>query len=250
MMGSLVLVPVCYLLGAPAPDIELKPPMIELNMPIALGACDACMLQGDKAFDVLAATPSDPGMRLELLKNPQTDEHVIKASQPAGYRLAEGPHEIVVRTDSPAEPLIRIPVRVWPRRSARRQTSPAGDGAFVGKAAPLLTLERPDGTPIDFIASKNKVTVLAFLAAWCGHCDMHVPTLERVRKYYAESAPSDLDFWSVCPYSGSLQAVVDAVQRWGLNGLITAKMTIEGRRETSLNVRLDTRLLGGAGSNR
>lgn len=64
-------------------------------------------------------------------------------------------------------------------------------------------------------ATDGNVTVLMFAAHWCGHCDEHVPGLERLSQEYANRVGEAINFVAVMPTTGNGGAVSEAVERWG-----------------------------------
>ncbi len=55
----------------------------------------------------------------------------------------------------------------------------------VGKAAPRLKGESPDGKPV-LIGGPNKPTLVLFLAHWCPHCQKEVPVIVKWAKKTGE----------------------------------------------------------------
>jgi peroxiredoxin len=65
----------------------------------------------------------------------------------------------------------------------------AGDGALVGRDAPLhFTLKDMNGADVQLASYKGKVIVLNFWATWCGPCKAEIPDLVKLQAQY----PDDL----------------------------------------------------------
>jgi thiol-disulfide isomerase/thioredoxin len=65
----------------------------------------------------------------------------------------------------------------------------AGDGALVGRDAPLhFTLKDMNGADVELASYKGKVIILNFWATWCGPCKAEIPDLVKLQAEY----PDDL----------------------------------------------------------
>src|SRR5688572_24589485 len=65
----------------------------------------------------------------------------------------------------------------------------AGDGALVGRDAPLhFTLKDMNGGDVQLASYKGKVIILNFWATWCGPCKAEIPDLVKLQAQY----PDDL----------------------------------------------------------
>ena len=140
------------------------------------------------------------------------------AGEDAGrYEDSGGPDtpvEILVRTDLADEPLVRIPVRVWAGPLPHDPGWLSRAKAPIGAPVPPVDVDWLPGREPEMPLADCGVTVLVFSAHWCGHCDRHVPVLEKVWKDYAGHG---VQFLGVAAAGGNGQGIADAAERWGVD---------------------------------
>ena len=96
--------------------VKVKPVAISLNAPPSVETRRSCVLyHRGGGMNILSVAVTDPVIGVDLREDSAAKTYVVTATLPAGYRIRDGEQVyILIRTDLPAKPLIRIPVRVWP----------------------------------------------------------------------------------------------------------------------------------------
>ncbi|MGB9626047.1 MAG: DUF1573 domain-containing protein [Phycisphaerae bacterium] len=149
---------------------------------------------GTKPVKVLDATTDEPALRLRLTEQMPGKTYTVQVQFDADYLPPPEGRTIIIKTDDPEIPQIRVPVRRWPPPPAPPATAPATRPAtraarpaerMTGKPAPRFMLKTAGGKTLsnaDF--STHAATVLDFVAPNCPHCRKQVPMIERVRADY------------------------------------------------------------------
>jgi thiol-disulfide isomerase/thioredoxin len=202
--------------GETRPAIEMKPMAITVDGPLEKETQRSCVFRrkGGGAMNVLSVAASDPAVGVDLREGSVPGIYVVTATLPIGYETKSArPVEVLVRTDLAAEPLIHIPVRVWSDPRPRGPGWLSEAKRLIGKPVPTTVLERLGGGQLEIGPVQDKITILVFSAHYCGHCDIHVPILERIWKEYEERGVQFLGVAAV----GVTQDIESAVARWDLD---------------------------------
>ena len=121
----------------------------------------------------------------------------MTARLPGGYAHPGKDHvEILVKVDLQLEDtggtpaphryeVVRIPVRVWPRRVSLDEGWMRAARTWIGHSAPAMPVWGQDGQRFEIAAQPGEVTAIVFSARWCGHCDDRMPVIEKVSKEFA-----------------------------------------------------------------
>lgn len=208
--------------STPARSVEVVPPAVSLNTSQAK-ASGSCVLRASDGgeLSVVSASASNPAIQVGLREETETATHVVTVTVPAGYSpVGDENEEIIIRTDLSKEPT-RIPVRVWSGTVAPPQLGWLTTlKKLIGQAPPAINLQDRAGTPVEYSAVPGEVCVLMFVVDHCGHCNLKVPILERVRRDYSERQIPNLRFLAVCPAPGTGEKAEAAIERWDLGGQI------------------------------
>lgn len=200
----------------PARSIEIKPVAITLDASPEVDTPRSCVLRCRAgAMNILSVAASDPAIAVGLREHLPGEIYVITATLPARYRT-QNPHavSILVKTDLAPDPVIRIPVRVWPPPAIRPTGWLDKLKSFVGGVLPNISLDRQEGEgKLRIPVSDGKVKVLVFSAHWCGHCDHHLPIINQVWEDYAGKG---VQFFGIAAGAGNGQGIAEAAKRWEL----------------------------------
>jgi len=231
-MSFMMLIAAIMMTGTAGADeaasvVRIKPVAISLKRPPDVETQRSCVLYHRGGMNVLSVTATDPAICVALREDTGAGTYVVTATLPAGYPTTVGKKvHILVGTDLPDKPVIRIPVHVWngPRRNDPGWLYKAR--SLIGSPAPAaLLLEQWGGGILQIGAVEDKVTILVFSTFWCGHCDVYVPVIERVWNDY-RSDP-DVAFLGVTAGSRHKQEIADAIKRWGAKGPIAVDWDFE-----------------------
>lgn len=238
MNAALLCLTLCW--AAPAapeaarPAIEIKPTAINLDAPPEAAVQRSCVLRRAdlKPMKIVSATAGDPAISLTWREHPAAGTHVVTASLPAGYVPAGGKTELVITTDVKDAPPVRVPIYVYSGVDRNGETWLKAAKALIGKPAPAMKISRIGGGEMTIGSPRqrsavsdqhsavnpqseirNPITVLAFWAAWCEHCDVYMPILENIRRDYAGT---DMEFIAIAAESGTGEGIRQAMARWDL----------------------------------
>ena len=203
--------------GEKSSPVMIKPVAIALDSPPVDETQRSCVVHHHQGgMNVLSVAATDPAIRVDLRETHTGTTYVVSATLPAGYPVTagRGPVHILVQTDLSTEPLIRIPVHVWPERKPDRDVWLRRAKQWIGQPLPTITADRLEGGEMEIQAQDGEVTVLVFSAHWCGHCDTHLPVIEGVMEDYADLP---VRFIGIAGGIGSGIGIVDGIERWKVN---------------------------------
>ncbi len=161
---------------------------------------------GTRPVKVLDATTDEPALKLRLTEQMPGKTYTVQVQFDANYLPPPEGRTIIVKTDDPEIPQIRVPVRRWPAVPVPPASAPTTRAArpaerMTGRPAPPVTLKTVGGKPLsktDFAA--HPASVLDFGAANCPHCRKLVPMVEKVRGDYVSK---NIRFVNVCETMGA-----------------------------------------------
>lgn len=142
---------------------------------------------GKTPVKLLSATVDDPAIKLTIKERTEGKAYTIYFEAPSGYKASPTPKTIVLKTDDPEKPEIRIPFRAYGSALARKnqptqRRRPADE--LVGKKAPSFSVKTLKGKEVSNGTLGDAITVLDFFAPNCPHCKKQLPKIEALRKKY------------------------------------------------------------------
>jgi thiol-disulfide isomerase/thioredoxin len=168
---------------------------------------------------ILSAVATDPAIRLDLKEHEPGSVYAVKATFPAGYVTpTTGQTFILVKTNLPASPLVRIPVVVRRSRGPVRPGWQMQAQSMIGKPLPAITVDHcREPRKLEVKPDPGRVTALVFAAHFCEHCDHYMPIIEGVARDYQAKG---VTFIGIGAGTGTDQYVNEAAERWGTDWII------------------------------
>lgn len=128
-----------------------------------------------------------------------------------------GGGELVIGSRLTAEQHARLAAHRPGRRSAISDQPSADSSSVDPGLSPEPRALKPEpsqgGQDARHPEALSPMTVLAFWAAWCEHCDVYMPILENIRRDYAGT---DMEFIAIAAESGTGEGIRQAMARWDL----------------------------------
>ncbi|MCH8253132.1 MAG: redoxin domain-containing protein, partial [Planctomycetes bacterium] len=167
---------------------------------------------GDTPVKILDATIDEPGITLVVEEREAGKSYRIKVNLPQGYTPPAAGRTIVLKTDDPEKPEIRIAVKAprarTPKKTVRR---PVED--LLGKPAPAFELVTLAGEKIT--NKDGKVTVLNFFAPNCGYCKKQIPRLDKIRQQYEDKGVRFINVREVMRKPYTVEATLEILEKTG-----------------------------------
>ncbi len=140
---------------------------------------------GEKPVKAVDAFCDDPALKVDLKEQTAGKAYSVAVSIPRAWTPSGHP-EVMIRTDDPEKPVIRIPVvstqSAQPYNRTANRTRPAEQ--LVGKEVPAFELTSMDGKPVSKQDLGTTAAVVDFFAPNCPHCKKQIPRVEALRKSY------------------------------------------------------------------
>jgi len=162
--------------------------------------------RGDAPVKVTKVRCSDESVEAQVSEVYEGRQYRVLVTLPADYEPPGTGADVLIETDSEAQPLLTVGIGRLNSRRAESTASAAGKDTkpktrqatskkkkrkrrpvldTVGKPAPAFSLTTTAGTPLSNTElNYHPATVLNFVAPNCGFCKRQIPKLEKVRAEY------------------------------------------------------------------